>query len=59
MQRPLISIITVVLNSVETIERTINSIINQSFADYEYIIIDGGSKDKTYNRVSASIPVHV
>ena len=47
MQRPLISIITVVLNSVETIERTINSIINQSFADYEYIIIDGGSNDGT------------
>lgn len=47
MQRPLISIVTVVLNSVETIERTIKSIINQPFTNYEYIIIDGGSNDGT------------
>lgn len=47
MQKPLISIITVVLNSVETIEKTIKSIIGQSFTNYEYIIIDGGSNDGT------------
>ena len=42
-----ISIITVVFNGEKTIDRTIQSILNQKFTDYEYIIQDGGSKDKT------------
>ena len=42
-----ISIITVSYNSVKTIEQTINSVINQSYLDIEYIIIDGGSTDGT------------
>ncbi len=41
------SIITVAYNSEKTIERTIKSVLNQSFKNYEYIIIDGDSKDKT------------
>lgn len=44
---PEFSIITVSYNSEKTIERTIKSILSQSFKNYEYIIIDGGSKDKT------------
>ena len=39
------SIITVSYNSEKTIERTIKSILAQSEKDYEYIIVDGASKD--------------
>lgn len=47
IKKPLISIITVSYNAVDTIESTILSVINQQFNDYEYIIIDGGSSDGT------------
>ncbi|MBI9084504.1 MAG: glycosyltransferase [Desulfobacterales bacterium] len=42
---PLISIITVVLNGAETLEKAIMSVLDQRFVDFEYIIIDGGSVD--------------
>lgn len=44
---PKISIITVVFNSVSTIEDTILSLFSQDFMHYEYIIVDGGSTDGT------------
>lgn len=44
---PTISIITVVYNGEDTIQRTIDSIKNQSYKNIEYIIIDGLSKDNT------------
>ena len=40
-----LSIITVNYNDAEGLERTIRSIISQTFRDYEFIIIDGGSTD--------------
>lgn len=42
-----ISIVTICFNAAKTIEETINSVINQSYENVEYIIIDGGSTDGT------------
>jgi glycosyltransferase involved in cell wall biosynthesis len=44
---PLITIITITYNAEEFLERTLNSIRRQTSRDFEYILIDGGSKDGT------------
>lgn len=50
-QTPKISIITVVYNSVSYIEETIKHVLNQTYSNIEYIIIDGGSTDGTVKRI--------
>lgn len=47
MKKIKISIITATFNSVAVIEKSILSVISQSFTNFEYIIIDGGSTDGT------------
>lgn len=51
MSKPLISIITVVYNDCHNIEETILSIINQSYSNFEFVVIDGGSTDGTLEKI--------
>jgi len=46
-----VSIITVVFNSQATIKDAISSVLNQTYKNLEYIIVDGGSTDGTLDRV--------
>jgi glycosyltransferase involved in cell wall biosynthesis len=51
MKKPFFSIITVVKNDEKNIEKTINSIRHQSYKNFEYIIVDGKSKDQTLIKI--------
>jgi glycosyltransferase involved in cell wall biosynthesis len=42
-----LSIITINFNNKVGLEKTIQSVINQTYQDYEFLIIDGGSSDKS------------
>ncbi|MDQ6481884.1 glycosyltransferase family 2 protein [Dyadobacter sp. LHD-138] len=53
---PLISIITATYNAGETLSVTIESLKKQSFKDFEYIIIDGGSTDNTSDIIFNNYP---
>ncbi len=52
---PLFSIVTVCYNSEKTIGRTIESVMNQTCTEYEYIIVDGNSGDKTNHIIKKKI----
>jgi glycosyltransferase involved in cell wall biosynthesis len=47
--KPLISIITINYNDQIGLERTFSSVINQTYQEFEYIVIDGGSTDGSKN----------
>ncbi len=51
-----VSIITVCYNSEKTIERTIRSVLDQTYNNIEYVIIDGASKDHTMDIVKKYEP---
>ena len=48
-EKPLITVITVVFNGAKHFEQTVLSVINQTYDNVEYIVIDGGSTDGTLN----------
>lgn len=52
--RPKFSIITVTYNAASVIGPTLESVIAQRYTDYEYILVDGGSKDDTVAKAKAS-----
>lgn len=49
---PTLTVITVVYNNVRDIERTVKSVVNQTYPHIEYIVIDGGSTDGTVNIIN-------
>ena len=51
MNKPLISVILPVYNGERTIEETIRSVLNQTFSDFELIIINDGSQDNTLKAI--------
>ncbi len=51
-KNPLITIITVVLNDEENIEKTLKSVLDQDYKNIQYIVIDGGSNDNSVNIIS-------
>lgn len=48
---PRISVVTVVYNDVDHIEQTMLTVLNQTYKNIEYIIIDGGSTDGTVEKI--------
>ncbi|MBP3602572.1 MAG: glycosyltransferase [Lachnospiraceae bacterium] len=51
MENVKVSIITVTFNVVNTIEQTINSVLNQTYDNIEYIMVDGMSTDGTWEKI--------
>ena len=52
LKKKFFSIITVVKNDQTNIEKTIKSVLAQNFKNFEHIIIDGKSTDKTLNIIN-------
>ena len=46
-KNPLISVITVTFNAEKVIDKTLQSLKQQTFKDFEHLVIDGASKDQT------------
>lgn len=53
LNNPLISIVTPVYNREELIIKAIQSVENQTYQKWEYLIIDDGSTDKTWDTIQA------
>ena len=53
-----VSVITITYNAERWLERTMQSVLAQSCKDYEYIIVDGGSKDGTIDIIATDHAPH-
>ena len=52
--QPKFSIITITFNAADAIVPTLNSVKEQTYRNYEYLLIDGGSSDGTVEKAKAS-----
>lgn len=50
---PKLSIVTINYNNLEGLKRTVESIVNQTWQEFEYIVIDGGSTDGSANYIES------
>jgi len=50
-----LSIITINYNNAEGLQKTIESVISQTYSDFEYIIIDGGSTDESVDVIKECV----
>ena len=53
-----ISIVTATYNSARTLELCMDSVLNQTYDDIEYVIIDGNSKDETLNLIKSKSEIY-
>ena len=51
-----ITIITAAYNSEHTLRDTMESVLRQTYTDYEYIVVDGASKDGTVDIIREYVP---
>ena len=57
MDKNFFSIITAVLNTKNDLIETINSLRQQEYKNFEYIVIDGGSDDGTKNVIKENLDI--
>ena len=55
---PLLSIITINYNNANGLKKTMDSVISQSFKNFEYLVIDGGSDDGSLDVIKNAKAVH-
>ena len=55
---PLLSIITINYNNANGLKKTMDSVISQSFKNFEYLVIDGGSDDGSLDVIKNAQAVH-
>ncbi len=52
LTKPKVTVLMPVYNGEKTVEKAIRSVLSQSFKDFEFLIVDDGSKDKTAKIIS-------